>query len=57
MKRFEVGQMLTFTKDLEGVCKVTKGDKLIYLGNSQARILTGESTDWLVTLCIDAPVS
>jgi hypothetical protein len=59
MKLPEVGQKLVFTKNLAGSTftnRIAKGDTAIYLGNSQAKILTGESKDWLVTLQCDAPV-
>lgn len=52
----KVNQVLTFTKDLTGVCTINQGDKAIYLGNNQARIISGLSKDWLVTLTIDAPI-
>ena len=49
------GTQIVFTKDLSGVCEISKGDTVIYLGNSQARIETGKSKDWLVYLQCDAP--
>lgn len=56
MKRFVEGEHLYFTEDLGGVCPVRKGDELIYLGNSQARIVSGPGMGWLVTLTVMAPV-
>ena len=52
----KIGQKLTFTADLSGVCQINKGDQAIYLGSSQARITTGPSKDWLVWLELSAPV-
>ena len=53
---FLEGDFLEFSKDLDGVCRINKGECAVYLGDSQARILTGPSRGWVVTLCIDAPV-
>ena len=50
------GDRLVFTKSLGGVCKIAEGDKAIYLGNSQVKVLDGVSKGWLLNLCIDAPV-
>ena len=58
-ERFEVGDILeicTMRGKLEGVCTLNNGDQLVYLGNSQAKVTTGQSKGWLVTLAIDAPV-
>ena len=52
-----IGQEFTFTRDLDGICRINKGDKGIYLGYSQARIVTGPSAGWLVTLTINAPIA
>ncbi len=54
--QLEIGKVYEFAKDLDGVCAIRKGDQLRYLGNSQARILTGESCDWLVSLTLNAPI-
>ena len=35
MTRFTVGQILTFTRDLAGVCTINKGDTAVYIGGSQ----------------------
>ena len=59
MQRFETGDILevaTMWGKLEGVCTLYNGDRLVYLGNSQAKVLSGPSKDWLVRLAIDAPV-
>ena len=59
LERFEAGDILeiaTMRGKLEGVCTLHNGDRLVYLGHSQAKVLTGESQGWLVTLAIDAPV-
>ena len=56
MAKLETGQKFSFTKDLGGVCQIKEGDKAVYLGNNQAKILTGESKDWLVYLTISAPI-
>jgi len=59
MERYEAGDILEVASirgKLEGVCVLENGDRLRYLGNSQARVLTGPSKDWLLTLRIDAPV-
>lgn len=53
--RLEQGNTLRFTRTLEGVCRIEKGDLATYLGNSQARILTGESQGWVVYLLTGAP--
>ena len=55
-RRFVEGEHLYFTEDLPGICPVKAGDEMVYLGNSQARIVTGQSKGWLVTLTIMAPV-
>ena len=55
--RFVEGEHLYFTEDLPGVCPVKAGDEMVYLGNSQARIMTGQSKGRLVTLTIMAPVA
>ena len=55
-RRFVEGEHLYFTEDLPGVCPVNAGDEMVYLGNSQARIMSGPSKGWLVTICIDAPI-
>ena len=55
--RFKPGEVLVFIASIEGVCRINKGDRAIYLGNSQARIVGGPSSGWLVTLCADAPVT
>lgn len=55
-RRAEVGEVLVFTRDLDGVCRVNAGDRARYLGGSQARILTGPSAGWLVWLSVGAPV-
>lgn len=57
MRELREGQSLTFTRDLDGVCTIHKGDKAIYLGNSRAQITTGKSKDWIVVLAIDAPIA
>ena len=57
--RFKVGDILeicTMRGKLEGICTLNNGDRLVYLGNSQAKVVTGESEGWLVTLAVDAPV-
>ena len=57
--RYQVGDILeiaTINGKIEGVCTLHNGDRLVYLGHGQAKVLTGESKDWLVTLTIDAPV-
>ena len=59
MERYQVGDILEVASikgRLEGVCTLLNGDRLRYLGHSQARVLTGPSRDWLVTLAVDAPV-
>ena len=53
---FQFRQIIEFTKTLDGVCHIDSGDLAIYLGNSQAKILTGKSKNWVVCLDITAPV-
>ncbi len=56
-KRLQRDTQLVFTSFVGGVCHVNKGDTAVYLGQSQARITSGPSKDWLVWLTIDAPVA
>lgn len=51
------GQEIVFTKSLDGICKINKGDKAVYLGGNQAKIISGPSKDWVVYLDITAPVA
>jgi len=50
------GDALEFTQDFSGIHPVKKGDKLTYLGNSTARIITGQSKDLLVLVTLLAPI-
>lgn len=50
--RFVEGEHLRFTEDVAGICPVKAGDELVYLGNNQARIMSGTGKGWLVTLTI-----
>ena len=56
IERFQVGDDLVFMRDLPGVCPVREGDKARYLGDGLARIFTGPSMGWVVTLDKTAPV-
>jgi hypothetical protein len=59
MRRYDIGDILevaTIRGQLEGTCTLSNGDRMVYLGNSQARVISGPSKDWLVHLAIDAPV-
>jgi len=53
---YNKGEILEFTKDITGVCQVARGDKMVYIGKSQAKILAGASKDWVVCLLYNAPV-
>lgn len=57
-RRFEVGDILEITAPdgISGVCRLNNGDRLRYLGDSMARVLTGPSLGWVVHLTVDAPV-
>ena len=57
MEIYKPGEELVFTKSLGGVCQIETGDRAVYLGNSQARITTGQGKDRLVWLVIDSPIS
>ena len=51
----KIGDILECYRDLGGVSIINKGDKALYLGHSQIKILTGPSKDWIYTLLITAP--
>ena len=53
---FQPGQVLEFTRPVGGVCQIDQGNQAVYLGNSQAKVLDGPSTGWLVWLTVTAPV-
>lgn len=57
------GDMIICTKDLKvrdlhgktNIAAINKGDKAIYLGRSQVRMIDGPAKNWLFTLTIMAP--
>ena len=53
---FKPGQALRCIKTITGVCTLNEGDTLVYLGDSQARVVDGPSAGWLVNLALGAPV-
>ena len=60
-RRLQAGQGFTFTRDLppirpDELPTIREGDRGVYLGDSQARILTGAMTGWLVTLEVGTPI-
>lgn len=51
----QTGTLLQFTKSISGT-DILEGDKAVYLGNSQIRIITGNCTNMVFSLLISAPI-
>jgi len=59
LERYEEGDLLevaSISGRIDGVCTLNNGDRLVYLGRGQAKVLSGPSKNWLVNLAADAPV-
>lgn len=59
MERYNEGDILEIASmkgRLEGACTLNNGDRLVYRGNSLAKVISGPSTGRLVYLSIYAPV-
>ena len=54
---FKIGTLIEFTKCLQGECEINAGDRAVYLGDSQAKVLNGPSANRIVVLTINAPIT
>ena len=51
------GQLLQMTTTIDGVFRLEVGDRLRYLGNSTACVLTGPSAGLVVRMMLGTPVT